>query len=329
MKMRTIEDSILPGDYATLTGESLALPERRLNVAVITTGSEIIGDEGVGQSRYQGKRLRGTIEHLANLTESDNGFSRAHNLVLVVNDQKHLNGEPDKNYVFPYEAGRPWYESAVSVIRDDEGNENSVSLDSITLNVPSNWKNTGTTKMDKNTGLYRSGDRVEQKTLWEEDLVGLFDQYNVDVVLSDSCVSIFAYGIPEDRGLLPSYEGRILNIHPAKTQGEHAVRGITPTRDVLQRLEETGYRYSGSTLHYLIRQIDAGEVIHSLDTFIPYEIHAIPTEQGKLDFIRHFNYETKNKVASEGLQIYAADRNNRELIMEKKEQLRAVETYDS
>ena len=179
-----------------------AKPETgRLNLALMSSLRQLIKNEGVGQvGKHQwARRLMGTAEYLGfAIANSNNPISNTYNLVMIVTD------DLGSRYVNPYPAGRPWRTDAYTVIRDENDEVASTpSLDSLVYNTPSAWRKVE--KQHKNR-------RAEEKILWEENLASVLDLNNVDVLLLDGLKANLGTGIPDDRGIFPAYEGRIVEI---------------------------------------------------------------------------------------------------------------------
>ena len=310
--MGTIEDLASPGSEGLWApGQASPGPhsgngaDRRINLAYITTMRELIKDEGVGQTRYAGKRLVGTVEHLANELQQESDFERMYNLVLIVTEdiEGYRNGE---DYLPPFPAGRPWDDDAYTVIRNG-GNASNYALDSLVHNHASRWK-------AERKDVEKRG---EMKIEWEEGLSRLLDKHNVDVLLSDSLMTIFGLDLPEDRGMFNRWTDRMLNVHPAITEGDYALLGDTPTANALTRVrhgyvdardEVTGKRYrqsveprnrTGASLFVIDRGIDTGKVIMDLEATMVFR-------EDTTDSLRLRNYLTKNLVVVEGLVEYAS-----------------------
>ena len=312
MKTGTIEDLTLPeSEGLWIPGQVSPGPhfsngaDRRINVAYITTMRELMNDERVGQTRYAGKRLVGTAEHMANELQQESDFERLYNLVLIVAEdvEGYRNGE---DYLPPFPAGRPWDEDAYTVVRNG-GTALNYTLDSLVHNHASMWK---AERKDVEK-------RREMKIEWEEGLSRLLDKHNVDVLLSDSLMTIFGLDIPEDRGMFNRWTDRMLNVHPAITEGKYALLGDTPTVDALTRAhhgyvdvrdEVTGKRYrksveprnrTGASLFVIDRGIDTGKVIMDLEATMIFR-------EDTPDSLRLRNYLTKNLVVVQGLIKYAS-----------------------
>ena len=302
----------------------------RLNLAIATSMREIIDDEGVGQTRELGGRLVGTAEYIANQFEHNNRLSRSYNFVLIVTDDVG-SGKREGKYV-PHQFWKPWDESASVVNRDDYGRKLFTQpLDDLVHNLPSSWRKVPRKNTDE---------RVEGKILWEENFARLLDEYEIDVLLSDSLMVIFGMGLPYNghgipaRGMFPAYDGRMLNIHPAITQGPHRLRGDSPNQDAIHRLkygyviERNGNGYekrltekrpwTGASLFKIDPEIDNGEVVTDMELTPVY-----PNDH--TDSLRVRNYQTKNYVACEGLVKYASLQENRDLILRERERRNNVE----
>ena len=330
MKMGTIED--LTKDGRSPPPIEQGSPGHRINVVIISNGTELGGDEGVGRVAYNGNRRQGTFECLANLCRSDNAFSRAVNIVGFI-DEKPYVSEPDTGYVRGknaegYTEGGLWHPSTELVTRDDNGNVISAqyAYDCV-AEIPSNWRYIGNTKTRKIDGVnvYLDEERLEQKLIWEQEVARETDRLGGDVLLSDSCMTIFGYGIPQGTGLLPIAEdyGVILNIHPGVTQGDYTNKGNTPTaniREGIERGDNPNHLGMGATLHYVARNVDEGRVICSASVIFTPEIGGeflnIPQKDGdqRNHMIREYVYPIKNGVAEEGIQTYLLE--NRERIMD-------------
>jgi len=293
-----------PSSDGSQTASALYPDVGRLRLAI----GKVVGYAGVGQSRHEGKRLVGVVEYVANALTTINNFSRTYNLVLIFNDDT---GKDKEQYVNLDHTNRPWKESDYSTIRDDAGNIISTSpLDSIFTNIPSNWRKLPL--IDKAT-------RATDKTAWEEQIVRLLDDYKIDVLLSDSLMVILGRNIPEEKGILPVYGGRIVNVHPAITEGPHKLPGEQGSLDAVTRvhgyvtikgkhIQVKPWNYTGATLHLIDRGIDTGPIIFSRES-----TRVFPDDT--VDSLRHRNYPIKHEVVIDGLLKFASQSENRELIL--------------
>jgi len=271
-----------PSSDGSQIASSLYPDVGRLRLAIGASFWKVVGDAGVGQSRHKGKRLVGVVEYVANVLRNTNDFSRTYNLVLSFNDDT----EKDMEQYNLDRTTRPWMENDFSTIRDNAGNIISTpSLNSIFTNIPSNWR-----KLPKTEKVTRA----TNKTAWEEQIVRLLDDYKIDVLLSDSLMVILGRNIPEDKGILPVYGGRIVNVHPAITEGPHKLPGEQGSLDAVTRVhgyvtikgkqvQVKPWNYTGATLHLIDRGIDTGPIIFSKES-----TRVFPDDT--VDSLRHRNY---------------------------------------
>ena len=88
----------------------------------------------------------------------------------------------------------------------------------------------------------------ENKVAYEEAIVALLEEYEIDLVVLAGYMKIVA------STFLDKYEGRMINIHPAylpEFPGAHAI----------QDAWEAGVAESGVTIHWVSQEVDAGEII--------------------------------------------------------------------
>ncbi len=245
------------------------------------------GDEGY---------MQGVIEALAqSINENRDNIARCINIVGIVYDdvahQRDTGGtfhiDPEKNQAWAY---------PLDLVMENTGE----TLGEITQNLPSDFR------------FLPSDDvqgRAYGKAQFEERLVQIMDEKGADIIISDHLIMQLVNVIrPEVYGLL----GRVLNIHPAITHKDHPhkLRGLTPTQDAIDRAngEKRGvdnaftkvepYFFTGSTLHFVDAEIDAGAVICDKEGTPVY-----PDDEPQ--WLRFRNYQkAKIPVFLQGLQHY-------------------------
>lgn len=89
------------------------------------------------------------------------------------------------------------------------------------------------------------------KKAYEEALVSLLDQYDIDLVCLAGYMKIVG------PTLLKAYEGRIINIHPAYLPEFPGAHGIADAWDA-------GVAQSGVTVHWVDSGIDTGQIIQQV-----------------------------------------------------------------
>jgi len=263
----------------------------RINLAIITSIREIVGDEGVGQiSPATGQYLQGVAEYFAELLSTDNDFSsrpwrdfsRTFNLTAIVIDDWQTERLP------PYSGGRPWKEEAYSTIRDNDGN---------VLATP---------RLDDLVGVFSSRSwrdlplrdvqgRAQLKRGYEQEIINFLRQKDVDMILSDIYVSRI------ESALLRAYPELIVNVHPAITdeRNPHRLIGLTPTADAIERVQQRGWNFTGATIHVVDSDWDHGPVIYDVEDV---EVFSIDTKPA----LRFRTYDAQRRVAEQGLVNYVA-----------------------
>ncbi|WP_438478431.1 phosphoribosylglycinamide formyltransferase [Streptococcus pluranimalium] len=105
----------------------------------------------------------------------------------------------------------------------------------------------------------------ENKVVYEEAIVELLDQHEIDLVCLAGYMKIVG------PILLSAYEGRIINIHPAYLPEFPGAHGI-------QDAWEAGVDESGVTIHWVDSGVDTGQIIQQVrvprlpdDTFETFE----------------------------------------------------------
>ncbi|WP_438838881.1 phosphoribosylglycinamide formyltransferase [Streptococcus pluranimalium] len=105
----------------------------------------------------------------------------------------------------------------------------------------------------------------ENKVVYEEAIVELLDQHEIDLVCLAGYMKIVG------PILLSAYEGRIINIHPAYLPEFPGAHGI-------QDAWEAGVDESGVTIHWVDSGVDTGQIIKQVrvprlpdDTFETFE----------------------------------------------------------
>src|SRR3989338_1017569 len=137
------------------------------------------------------------------------------------------------------------------------------------------------------------------KYIWEERVWELAKKIGAHVVLLDHLM----WGLEHLFSLMP---GCVLNIHPAPTDEtqEFHFRGKTPTADAIRlararnSMPDDVKVRTGATIHYVIREIDAGRIIHCLVGTPVYATDDPST-------LRCRNYPTKHLVAAQGIKLWA------------------------
>lgn len=302
----------------------------KLNIAYITSCREVGSDELIGREVIDsdtgisyGYRM-GNLEHMARLLRrGDNVFSDRFNLVSVIID------DDDSQYDKAWSEADLWPRHLSVPKRDSEGKiVGKVTLEEMTERIPSQpWKNLRRDKSRESRAEFRAR-KAEAKSRYEKSILDRMDYNDVDMIISDSYVTVFA----DD--MLQTYENRIVNIHPAITQVGHPDRlpGLTPTRDAFTRAtegyviisdkravdipegERFGMHYAGEdvtavkvrqskrhgvTVHVVNKDVDNGPVI-SCREYDLGEIKPLTSEA-----IRAYNYSVKRDILPQAMLAYS------------------------
>ncbi len=290
----------------------------RINVAYITSVREIGLDEKVGQVVVGGKRRVGNLEDLASRSQNpDDPFSQNFNLVSIIVD------DSDEQWDSAWSQGDTWNQDMGVCIRPNEGEESQNSLRSMTHRVSSQpWRK------------LRGPEKVEAKSEYEKKIIDILRRNDVDIVVVDSYVSLFADDLLFAYGRFNGEDvpSRIVNIHPAITDINNParLRGLTPTRDAYTRanygwiivddkhsvdvpngkrgfeeyegerrevvyLPEENRHTHGVTVHEVTRKVDNGPVIRSQEWTLNGE---------SMEQIRERNYEIKRDLLTNALVNY-------------------------
>lgn len=136
--------------------------------------------------------------------------------------------------------------------------------------------------------------KAEAKNDFEMALHGAATEMGADVLLSDHLMLRMQNILRPELGRV----GRILNIHPAITQGKTALRGKSPTWDAINRANE--YGYTGATFHMVNEILDDGPTIADTE---PTAVHPDMRPQD----LRYTNYVNAKITALLGGLIHYID----------------------
>jgi len=206
---------------------------RPVNIAYLTSCRELGLDEKVGQiiidpvNGHQYGYREGNLEHLVSLLQKGGDkFSKYFNLTAVIVDDN------DSQYARTWLAPL-WPQDTEVPLRDvDHHVIARPTLENLTFRIPSQpWKDLRRDTMQGESQEAFMARKAMAKSEYERQILRVLERQEVDLVLSDSYVTIIG------STLLDAYRGRILNIHPAVTQVGDPDRlpGLTPTRDAYTR----------------------------------------------------------------------------------------------
>jgi folate-dependent phosphoribosylglycinamide formyltransferase PurN len=291
----------------TVYGRYGSIPENmeigRINVAYFTSIEEIFHDERCGHEIPDSVQsglpysvdghFKGSLERLVDTLNSERGISvdgehyklsDHFNLVAVVYDDDTQRPRYEEGPVLF--DGWPWDKNAEVIQRWDNGTT-SVTLDSISHNMPSIWRRVNGNRVGKYT----------VKRSHEEQIVRFLYENQIDLLLTDSWLPIFTDEI------IRRFYGHIVNLHPAITNpsNPNRVPGLTPTSDVYQRYLETGYNKTGATLHFTNLEIDDGCIIFDNEATVIDPVIQEDCHDENMSRIRILNYDTKQNVLESGL----------------------------
>jgi folate-dependent phosphoribosylglycinamide formyltransferase PurN len=279
-----------------------------VNLAYITSCRWVDSDQG------------GTLENLARrIIAGEDAFARRFNLVCIVVD------DDAEQYAKAWEKGDIWPRDLVVPIREDERVLEERTLESMTIQVPSQrWKDLRQSPSETLQEFHAR--KNKSKADYEERILQFLLSNKVDLILTDSYLTLFG------SVLLSHYAKRIINIHPAITQVGDPCRipGRTPTRDTYTRaafgciivddkrvvgipegrriyVESDGMlreaveigktRETGVTMHVITEEVDAGPVICC-------ERYLINDNELSFDAIRRKNNRIKKELVPRALLTY-------------------------
>lgn len=310
----------------------------KIKLAYFTSLREIIGDERVSTvvidnetGADYGYRV-GNLEAMAlDIRQGQSDFAKTFELTMVFSDDSDAHMESVRPMVsrWPFEIEVPVNGSGSAGVANP--------LEDMLVRIPSEpWR--------------RIRDKVQKagrKALYEQQVVVELKKRGVDLILSDSYLSLFADSI------LREFDKRILNIHPAITDIESPYRlpGLTPTRDAYTRARhgfiivddkkkpetwpkgpvvrvnyngvERGavkvrqFGGTGVTVHVIDALVDHGPVVmadsHTFDPSTSYE------------GIREGNYRIKKELLPKALLEYVKRPEILSLIEAKRQELQKLE----
>lgn len=273
-----------PRNYSTLNFSG----SKPLKIAIVTSLRDIVGEDKNGSvvDTSQGKvYMMGVIEALSRgIEENIAGIRSALQVVGIIYDDtikdiENLPSNFSNNVPFPllYHWMHP--------LNLKDFHTGDLLIDK-THNHPSLWR-----FMDID-----SQERKKEKEVWEKKLGYIvFHEMKADILLSDHLMVVLETLVRDDS----DYIGRLLNIHPAITNENDPdhLRGPTPTTDAISKAKNQGDFYTGSTLHYLTKELDGGEQIAAAKRtkVVSYD---------SLQDLRAKNYPCKIAVTIAGLIHY-------------------------
>lgn len=304
------------------------MTDERVNIAYVSSVREIGTDELVGQrvidpesGKDYGYRM-GSLEHLARLLiEGTHPFAQTCNLAAIFVD------DSDEQWDHAWSKGDIWPQDLKVPFRDAFGNVTRyMTLADLTIRESSlPWRS-----------IRNPEERLTTKTNYERTVTKSLTEKNVDLLVSDSHLSILLDPSthPAPDGLLLSvYNGRAINVHPAITALDNPNRlpGVTPTRDAYTRASygwiivddkhavdhpagevfqvdyqgksRTAVRVprsytTGVTVHEMIGAVDNGTVVYAAS-------HELQQSGLTYESIRAKNYVLKNRILPEAIVRYA------------------------
>jgi len=201
-------------------------------------------------------------------------------------------------------SGGPRIEIAVIVSDDDQLRRDFSDLGIPVHQEPSS--SFASLRRDKANGEsiadFRSR-KAQAKAEYEQRLLGLMRERNVDIVVSDRYMRLFG------PTFLSEYLGLTLNSHPAILPDNP---GATPTSNALERCRGHGYAWTGNTLHIVDHGEDTGPAIMQAERT---PVLANDTEA----MLRSRNYQNESKNIFAGLVGYVRDPAVRQLIRFRRE----------
>ena len=327
--------------------------EDMLNLAFITTLSEIINDELVGKevidpetNKSFGVR-KGTLDYIAEEVAKENSdLGKKFNFTaIIIND--------DEKEVEEHWKNGDGYDINFEVPLVTPSGKQKVTLKEITHVIPSSvWRGIPIPPKGSDKRADVIAKRKKLKVEYEQRICKALNEAKVDLLISNSYTNIIS------ATLLGEFKGRIINIHPAITSQDNPCRlpGVTPTRDAYTRatdgfvitddkksvtldgkeviVEYNGeerkavefddeHRYKhGVTVHVITAGVDEGPPILT-KTYDLREHFSIDgsneskptlTEEG----IRDFNYKLKPSVLIEAILKYVQREDIVKLISDKR-----------
>jgi folate-dependent phosphoribosylglycinamide formyltransferase PurN len=322
----------------------------KINIAYITSSREIGDDELIGREVIDADNKvnygyrEGNLENLARrIIADDNDFANTFNLKKIIVDDSDEQFERawSKNNLWPTDLSVPITENGQSEYR---------TLGDMLERIPSStWRKVKTRKNGQVVPELVQA-KADQKAIYEQRIIDTLREENIDILISDSYISIFGPTILESYGPVNGNGiGQILNIHPAITNSEspYKLPGITPTRDAFTRAkygmiivddkhavdvpkgeivkweypEGSGeihdavavepYNITGATVHIVDALVDHGPVI--LDRQYEFGGEGITPES-----IRERNYEMKRELLPEALLEYVAKPKVQQMLKERR-----------
>ena len=194
----------------------------KVKLAYFTSLREIIGDERVSTVVIDGETgdnygyRTGNLEAMAlDIQDGQSDFAKAFEITMVFSDDSDAHMESVRPMVsrWPFE---------IEVPLNGSGSAGAMMpLESMLVRIPSDtWRK-----------IRNKAQKAGQKELYEQQIITELKKRGVDLILSDSYLSLFADSI------LSEFDRRILNIHPAITdiKSPYRLPGLTPTRDAYTR----------------------------------------------------------------------------------------------
>ena len=133
-----------------------------------------------------------------------------------------------------------------------------------------------------------SAKKYESKEAYEAEIVEKIKEYKVDLILLAGYMRICG------KVLLDSYEGRIINIHPALLPSFKGAHGIQDAFDY-------GVKVFGVTIHYVDSGMDSGKII-AQKSFDYVEGETVDEVEARIHAIEHELYPATVKKLVEELK---------------------------
>lgn len=294
MRLFTIENS-----QSAASNEETGQLDRPIRALFITS----VRDVGNGSDRNGSlidtpngrKYMKGAVETCVDEVNACRELADHAQVIGVVYDDMHSELLRD-GYPARPRFGQPWIypTEKINSATGDRMIDNTFSVPSVFRSLP----------------LTDQRNRDQLKLQFEAEIHELMRMLGADIIISDHLLMRIVNLIRRDAFDL---YGRVLNIHPAITDenSPYRLRGLTPTQDAIGRTHgfrrdrrtslqtpvERHFR-TGSTLHFVSPEIDAGPVICDDE---PTPVYPNDTPQ----LLRYRNYlMAKGPVLVEGLMHY-------------------------
>lgn len=149
----------------------------------------------------------------------------------------------------------------------------------------------------------------ESKAEFEEAILQILRQFEIELV----CLAGFMRLLSPY--FISAYQGRILNIHPSMLP---LYKGL----DTHKRALEAGERYTGCSVHYVIPEMDAGDVILQEKVLIQKDDTAESLAKKTLKK-EHIIYPKAIRIVAEDIKAYTPSKNKVHIIKEGKKMIQS------